>query len=110
MRRVLGRWLNAAGASRMEVDEISLACSEACANAVEHAYGPGGADYEVEVATADDGVSVAVRDAGQWREPRGTNRGRGMMLMEGLMDSVDVGRDETGTVVRMTRRLGREAA
>jgi anti-sigma regulatory factor (Ser/Thr protein kinase)/putative methionine-R-sulfoxide reductase with GAF domain len=110
MRRVLGRWLDTAGASRMEVDEITLACSEACANAVEHAYGPGGTDYEVEVASVDDGISVAVRDAGQWREPRGTNRGRGMMLMEGLMDSVEVGRSATGTMVRMTRRLGREAA
>jgi serine phosphatase RsbU (regulator of sigma subunit)/anti-sigma regulatory factor (Ser/Thr protein kinase) len=110
MRRVLTRWLDAAGASRMETEEITLACSEACANAVEHAYGPGGIDYEVEAASVDDEVTVAVRDAGQWRDPRGTNRGRGMLLMEGLMDKVDVGRSDSGTVVRLSRRLEREAA
>jgi anti-sigma regulatory factor (Ser/Thr protein kinase) len=110
MRRVLTRWLAAAGASRMESDEITLACSEACANAVEHAYGPGGADFEVEAESVHDGVTVAVRDSGQWREPRGSHRGRGMMLMEGLMDSVEVGKGEAGTVVRMSRRLAKEAA
>jgi anti-sigma regulatory factor (Ser/Thr protein kinase)/putative methionine-R-sulfoxide reductase with GAF domain len=110
MRRVLSRWLDAAGASRQEVDEITLACSEACANAVEHAYGPGGTDYEVKAASAADAVTVAVRDAGQWREPRGTHRGRGMTLMKGLMDSVEVGRSESGTVVRMSRRLAGQAA
>jgi anti-sigma regulatory factor (Ser/Thr protein kinase)/putative methionine-R-sulfoxide reductase with GAF domain len=110
MRRVLSRWLDAAGASRMEVDEITLACSEACANAVEHAYGPGGTEYEVEAASVGDGITVAVSDTGRWREPRGTNRGRGLTLMEGLMDSVEVARGETGTVVRMSRRLLRQAA
>ena len=110
MRRVLTRWLDAAGASRQEVDEITLACSEACANAVEHAYGPGGTDYEVEAASRAGGIMVAVRDTGRWREPRGTNRGRGLMLMEGLMDSVEVGRGKTGTVVRMSRQLAKEAA
>lgn len=110
MRRVLTRWLDAAGASRMETDDITLACSEACANAVEHAYGPGGANFEVEAESVADGVTVAVRDTGRWREPRGTHRGRGMTLMEGLMDSVEVGKGETGTVVRMSRRLAREAA
>ena len=110
MRRVMSRWLQATGASRDEVDEITLACSEACANAVEHAYGPRGAGYEVELASIANGVTILVRDTGQWREPRGTNRGRGMTLMNGLMDSVEVERHETGTVVQMTRQLGKQAA
>jgi hypothetical protein len=33
-----------------------------------------------------------------------------MMLMEGLMDSVDVGRSDAGTVVRLSRRLEGQAA
>jgi len=109
-RGVMRRWLEATAASPEELMEITLACSEACANAVEHAYGPGGSEYEVEVATIGDRITLAVRDTGQWREPRGTNRGRGLTLMKGLMDSVDLERSESGTVLRMTRQLGREAA
>ena len=41
LRRVLGRWLREAEATTVEIEEISLACSEACANAIEHAYAPG---------------------------------------------------------------------
>jgi len=41
MRRVLGRWLREAGATEAQADDVSLATSEACANAIEHAYGPG---------------------------------------------------------------------
>ena len=110
MRRVMRRWLDGAGASPEEVKEITLACSEACANAVEHASGPGGSDFVVEAASIADGITLAIRDTGRWREPRGKNRGRGMPLMRGLMDSVDVERLETGTVLRMSRRLNRKPA
>jgi anti-sigma regulatory factor (Ser/Thr protein kinase) len=111
LRRVLGRWLGEAGASDPEIEDISLACAEACANAVEHAYAPGPAAIEVHAAVALDGDAVLhVRDFGSWREPRGTNRGRGTMLMRGLMDSVEIDAGERGTTVRLVRRLGRLAA
>ena len=44
-------------------------------------------------------------DHGGWRDPRGVNRGRGLPMMEALMDSVDVRRDERGTTVALRRRL-----
>ena len=50
-------------------------------------------------------VLVTVSDRGQWREPRGVNRGRGLQLMAGLMDSVEVDRQAHGTAVRLGRRL-----
>ena len=50
-------------------------------------------------------VEVTVRDSGQWRPPIGTEGGRGLQLMRGFMDSVDVERLPEGTVVRMRRRL-----
>ncbi len=107
VRRVLGRWLDEAGASPAAIEDISLACSEACANAIEHAYTPAPNSLEVHASTSSDGVAtVLVRDFGQWRAPRGTNRGRGLLLMEGLMDSVDVERGEHGTTVRLVRDLG----
>ena len=106
LRRVLGRWLSEAEASRTEVEEISLACSEACANAIEHAYAPGPAAIEVTATvTEDPQVLISVRDFGTWRPPRGSHRGRGMVLMQGLMDAVDVDKGDDGTTVRLTRRL-----
>jgi anti-sigma regulatory factor (Ser/Thr protein kinase) len=47
-----------------------------------------------------------VRDSGSWREQRGENRGRGLKIIEGLMDSVEVSTERDGTVVHMRRRLG----
>ena len=71
------------GASADEIYDIVVACQEACANAVEHAYAPGRHSFELD-ATYDGGrVRVTVRDRGRWRPPRGTHRGRGVMMMEG---------------------------
>jgi anti-sigma regulatory factor (Ser/Thr protein kinase) len=50
-------------------------------------------------------VTVTVRDHGEWRDPRGRNRGRGLELMEAAMDELDVKRDESGTRVVLRRRL-----
>jgi anti-sigma regulatory factor (Ser/Thr protein kinase) len=106
MRRVLGRWLREAGASEAEVDEVTLACSEASANAIEHAYAPGEMGFELRGERSDDNeVQVAVRDWGTWRDPRGVNRGRGLALMEGLMDRVEIDAGSQGTTVRLARRL-----
>jgi len=109
MRRVITRWLDGAGASPAEIGEITLASSEACANAIEHAYAPGATDFVVEASSAGDEVTVVVKDTGQWREPRGANRGRGMTLMEGLMDRVELHRAPGGTAVRLSRKLAVEA-
>jgi anti-sigma regulatory factor (Ser/Thr protein kinase)/putative methionine-R-sulfoxide reductase with GAF domain len=111
LRRVLGRWLREADASPAEIDEITLACSEACANAIEHAYALGPASLEVSAAVGPGAEAVvSVRDFGRWREPRGTHRGRGKVLMEGLMDAVEIDSGAGGTTVRLTRRLKRQAA
>jgi anti-sigma regulatory factor (Ser/Thr protein kinase) len=110
MRPVLRRWLTRWGAAPDEIYDITVAVQEASANAVEHAYGPGVATFEVE-ADHDEGViTVTVRDRGRWRPARGTHRGRGLGMMRALMESVDVQRGEHGTVVVLRRRLGREAA
>ena len=46
-----------------------------------------------------------MRDFGGWRKPRGTDRGRGLPLMEALMDSVHVDPSSEGTTVHLRRRL-----
>ena len=67
MRRALGRWLRAVGATDAETYESLVACGEACANAIAHAYPPGEASYVVEARRQDGGVELRVRDFGSWR-------------------------------------------
>ncbi len=111
VRRMLGRWLSEAGATPAESEDLSLAASEACANAIEHAYGPGPGLLEVSASISPAGEAVvAVRDFGSWRAPRGTNRGRGLVLMRGLTDSVEVIQHDEGTTVQLSRQLEATAA
>jgi anti-sigma regulatory factor (Ser/Thr protein kinase) len=105
VRHLLRRWLRAHGASEHETYDILVACQEACANAIEHAYGPGRAHFEVDASHRDARICVTVRDRGRWREPRGTHRGRGIALMRSLMQHVDVEHGERGTVVVLERTL-----
>jgi anti-sigma regulatory factor (Ser/Thr protein kinase) len=106
LRRTLRRWLVALGASEMETYDVLVAVTEAAANAVEHAYGPGDASFDVEAVMSEEGeVCVTVRDEGRWRPPRGHNRGRGTLLMQELMDHFEVATGDDGTEVRMRRRL-----
>ena len=110
MRRMLWRWLDEAGATRAQGEDLALAASEACANAIEHAYGPAPGLLEVSASISPAGEAVvAVRDFGSWRAPRGKNRGRGLMLMQGLTDSVDVVQRDEGTTVQLRRLLGADA-
>jgi anti-sigma regulatory factor (Ser/Thr protein kinase) len=106
IRSVLRRWLAGLGADDDEAYDIVVACQEACANAIEHAYGPGRAEIGVDATHAAGTVTVTVRDRGRWRPPRGENRGRGLELMGVLMDTVDVRHDVGGTAVELTRRIG----
>jgi anti-sigma regulatory factor (Ser/Thr protein kinase) len=105
VRQLLRRWLLAHGASEHEAYEILVAAQEACANAIEHAYGPGRAHFDVDASHDDARIRVTVRDHGRWREPRGSHRGRGIALMRSLMEHVDVDHADDGTVVVLERTL-----
>ena len=107
LRRLLGRWLDEAGATQRDVRRPHARCAEAAANSIEHAYGlaPGVVELHARP-TARTTVTVEIRDFGSWRAPRGTHRGRGLLLMEGLTDDVEVVRTGDGTTVELTRRIG----
>ena len=108
LRRALRRWLEQCDAGEEESYDIIVACNEACANAIEHAYGPGDASVRIDAALAGDEVAITVRDCGRWREARADGDGRGLHLIETLMDSVDiVSSPQAGTEVSMTRRIKR---
>jgi len=110
VRQLLRRWLESRGATSDEVYDIVVACQEACANAIEHAYRPGQHWFELDAAADGGRVRVTVRDQGRWRPPRGMHRGRGVMMMRGLMDSVDIEHTDEGTIVVLERTLERQTA
>jgi anti-sigma regulatory factor (Ser/Thr protein kinase) len=107
LRYTLRRWLGQSQIDPAEIFDLTVAVTEAFANAIEHAYGAADASIEVEARVDGDVVRVMVRDWGQWREQRGQHRGRGLSLMRGLMDEVDVTSGADGTTVRMWRRVRR---
>ena len=48
MRRILRRWLVEQGGGEADVAEVTIAVSEACANAIEHAYSPAPATFQLD--------------------------------------------------------------
>jgi anti-sigma regulatory factor (Ser/Thr protein kinase) len=105
VRRSVARWLSVLELDANEVDDLVLACSEACANAIEHAYGPAGGPIEVELVIDGAFVEMTVRDFGRWRPSRSTDEGRGLVVIEAAMNDVSVTRGEEGTEIRMRRSI-----
>lgn len=105
-RHRLERWLSNTDASPDDVFAITLAANEACSNAIEHAYGPErGFTFRLLAKRSSDVIVIKVLDSGRWRTPRGSDRGRGLRIIEQLMDAVDVRRTATGTTVQMRKAL-----
>jgi anti-sigma regulatory factor (Ser/Thr protein kinase)/putative methionine-R-sulfoxide reductase with GAF domain len=104
-RRTLRRWLRHMGADSDQAAEITLAASEACANAIEHAYSPAPARFTLHARAHRGEVTLTVRDTGQWRETRGEHRGRGLTIMKAAMHGVEANTTPGGTEIVMRRRL-----
>jgi anti-sigma regulatory factor (Ser/Thr protein kinase) len=107
VRRNLGRWLSGHQVPKEDAEDMILAISEACANSIEHAYGPGEGSVDIDAEVHDGEVTIVVRDRGRWRAPRNRDRGRGLGFIEACMDSYRLTRGDAGTEVRMHRRVGR---
>jgi PAS domain S-box-containing protein len=106
LRALLRRWLAQSDASDSDVHAIVMACSEACTNAIEHAGAPVDETIFFAAVLHDGEVDVTVRDRGRWRDHRPPNdQGRGLELIEALMDDVRVESGAEGTTVRLRRRI-----
>jgi PAS domain S-box-containing protein len=105
MRSLLRRWLRHARGNEQEIAEITTACGEAATNAIEHAGSASGTPFEVAGRLTGREVDIVVRDYGAWRAPRTDDQGRGLSLIEALMDEVEVTPTPEGTSVRMRRTL-----
>ena len=110
IRTALRRWLPPAGVGEDTAVRIVLAVGEVSANVVEHAYGPAGGDLTIEASIDETGqVLVSVSDRGRWRTSRGTNRGRGLGIIEQCATKVEIDRGGAGTTVHLTFDQGKDA-
>ena len=108
MRRRLRAWLAHRSVDSDEAAGVVLAVSEACNNAIEHAYRDnGGGPVKVSSGAAEGGVlRILVEDHGTWRDDAPSDdRGRGIKLMEQLMHSTDIQTGLHGTRVTLERRV-----
>jgi serine/threonine-protein kinase RsbW len=113
MRDVARCVLTDLGAPTEARDDIEIAVTEACANAVRHASGV--TDYQVALAVSMDGCEVEVADLGPGFDLGHLDRvedeidledesGRGLVLISALVDDLEFVRQEQGTRLRLQKR------
>lgn len=102
--------------------DLKLAVTEACGNAVRHAYDNGGDEAvtvtyvvdadRLELIVEDEGVGLAAAPVPDRRpEHEALEGGMGMAIIRAVVDELEVrdGAGGRGTVVRMTKRLAGES-
>ncbi|WP_341719601.1 SpoIIE family protein phosphatase [Micromonospora sp. FIMYZ51] len=105
LRKRLEEFLVAHGVSETDLFDLTVAVSEAAANAIEHPVDPAEPTIDIEVGVEDRTVVATVRDTGRWRESTGSGfRGRGLSLIQALGE-LSVSRTPEGTEVTLRRRL-----
>lgn len=105
LRNRLEDFLVAHHVGETDLFDLTVAISEAAANAIEHPVAPTEPVIGVEVTIVNRTVTATVRDSGRWRESTGSSfRGRGLALIQALGD-LSVTRSDTGTEVTLRRRL-----
>ena len=105
LRARLRAWLEANEVSVELAEAVVLAAHEAAANGIVHA---GSRDtFEIRGSINDHGVTIEVSDAGRWKEPSGRDDegGRGLPLMRGFVDEVDILPTRNGTTVHLYQPL-----
>jgi serine/threonine-protein kinase RsbW len=97
--------------------DLKLAVTEACGNAVRHAYpDETGGEVSVSYSVANDSLEMIVEDQGQGIAAESVSEepiagplesGMGISIIRSIVDELDIhtGADGRGTVVRMSKRL-----
>ena len=101
--------------SQEELTDLKLAVTEACGNAVRHAYPSGSlGEIELDLVPGVDRVELVVEDHGAGIELPVVEReasevgGMGLSIIRAVVDELEVGPGaEGGTVVHMTKRTAR---
>jgi anti-sigma regulatory factor (Ser/Thr protein kinase) len=106
LRRRLRTWLELRGLADDERDDAILAISEACNNAIEHAYSAEPGLIRILVEHGADNLAIRIEDRGGWRPTSPSfERGRGIPLMRSVMDTTTIEHDACGTSVTLSRLL-----
>ena len=109
-RSALRSWLGQAGLGPDQVQNVLIATGEAVANAIEHGNRdrPEGT-VSLRATALVDRLTVTVTDDGTWKTPHkevgGAGRGRGIILMRGLMEDFTIDSGDTGTTVHLYVRI-----
>jgi anti-sigma regulatory factor (Ser/Thr protein kinase) len=107
LRRRLEDFLTAHTVPQNDIFDLTVAVSEAAANAIEHPVAPAEPVITIEVSLDENAVLATVRDTGSWRPATDAGfRGRGLALI-GALSELSVARTEAGTAVTLRRPLGR---
>jgi anti-sigma regulatory factor (Ser/Thr protein kinase) len=106
VRHLMRRWVAANGGTDDDCAAVAVAVTEACANAVEHAYESATGTIQITAVRDGETATITIADQGAWREPRRGNRGRGIPVMKEFVDEISIDRSEAGTTVEIRRTLG----
>ncbi|MEH0843339.1 SpoIIE family protein phosphatase [Micromonospora sp. CPCC 205711] len=110
LRREITHWLSTLGAGEPAVSDLLHAVGEAAGNAIEHAHPAHSNEvFSVDAVLDSHGVvHLTCADRGRWRPPAPDpgGRGRGLAMIRGLVDHLEVQYAESGTTVGMRYRLG----
>jgi anti-sigma regulatory factor (Ser/Thr protein kinase) len=108
-RAALRGWLTQAGVQPRQIHDVLTAAGEAVANAIEHGYrDQHEGTVSLRATAVVDALQVTVVDSGTWKKRRtvpGANRGRGITLMQGLMEDLTIHSTEDGTTVHLYARI-----
>ena len=106
MRRRLRAWLAGRRVADEQIADILLAVTEACNNAIEHAYRDGEGTIKLRADHDHERLRIVIEDDGAWREPvESDERGHGIRLMKELMDSAEIESTPRGTRVTLELRV-----
>ncbi|GGK90193.1 SpoIIE family protein phosphatase [Mangrovihabitans endophyticus] len=109
LRRRLEDFLTAHEVPENDIFDLTVAVSEAAANAIEHPVEPTAPVITVEASLDADAVTVTVRDTGSWRPSTAAGfRGRGLALI-GALSEMSVSRSDSGTSVTLRRPITKAA-
>ncbi|BBZ44300.1 SpoIIE family protein phosphatase [Mycobacterium parmense] len=108
-RAALRSWLTRVQVDPDQAMSVLVAAGEAVANAIEHGHrhSPEGTITLGATALVDQ-LRVTVTDTGSWKPPQpdpDVSRGRGIALMQKLMEDVSISPDAAGTTVHLAVRI-----
>lgn len=109
LRAALDQWLGRGAIGEEARAAIVLATHEALANAIDHSRSRGAVLVCGRISAGV--VLIEVQDSGEWLPAvfEDEARGRGLMLITGLMHELEIDTGDPGTTLRMAFRLSEAA-